>query len=96
MPAGTKAFGLFIYGQGAGEAIKATVFDPTGKQVWEKDNITLPEMCAPEQAPPAKDQVWRLHLSKPSGTTYEDNYVDVRGVPPFLARDPRALLTIAK
>lgn len=96
VPAGTKEFGVFIYGQGAGEAIKATVFDPTGKQVWEKDNITLPEMCAPEQAPPAEDQVWRLRLTKPSGTTYEDNFVDLRGIPPFLARDPRALLTISK
>jgi hypothetical protein len=96
VPAGTKEFGVFIYGQGEGEAIKATVFDPTGKQVWEKDNITLPQMCAPEQAPPTEDQVWRLQLSKPTGTTYEDNYVDLRGVPPFLARDPRALLTIGE
>jgi hypothetical protein len=96
VPAGTRSFGVFIYGQGDAEAIKATVFDPTGKQVWQKDNIALPQMCAPEQAPPTEDQIWRLQLSKPTGTICEDNCVDLRGIPPFLARDPRALLTIGK
>ena len=96
VPAGTAQVGLFLYGQGAGEAIKATVFDADGKLVWEKDNITLPEMCAPDLPAPARDQIWRLRLSKPTGTTYEDNYVDLRGIPPFLARDPRALLTVGK
>jgi hypothetical protein len=92
VPAGTPEVGLLIYGEGAGEAIKATVFDPAGNQVWEKDNITLPEMWSPEQAAPKQDQVWRLRLSRPTGVTYEDNYVDIRGIPPFLARDPQALL----
>jgi hypothetical protein len=92
VPAGTREFGLLFYGEGEGEAIKATVFDAAGKQVWEKDRITLPEMCAPDVRTVAEDEVWRVRLSKPTGIVCEDNYVDIRGIPPFLARDPKALL----
>jgi len=92
VPAGTQEFGLLIYGEGRLEAVKASVFDPSGEMVWEKDRITRPEMFAPERPPPAQDEVWRLRLSRPSGVICEDNYVDLRGIPPFLARDARALL----
>ncbi len=92
VPAGTKKFGALVYGEGKGEAIKAALFDPAGNQTHEKDNIILPEMFAPDAPPAAQDQVWRLRLSSPSSGTCEDNYVDLRGVPPFLSRNPGALL----
>ncbi|NOY81307.1 MAG: right-handed parallel beta-helix repeat-containing protein [Kiritimatiellaeota bacterium] len=92
VPAGTRKFGLIFYGEGRGEAVKATVYNAAGKQVWQKDRITLPIMYASETEPPASDQVWRVRLERPTGITCEDNYVDMRGVPPFLARDPRGLL----
>jgi len=91
VPAGTKEFGVLVYGD-TGEAIKATVFDPTGQQVWEQDTITLPVQFSPDRLAPATDEVWRLRLSKPGGMVCEDNCVDLRGIPPFLARDPRGLL----
>ena len=92
VPMGTREFGLLIYGAGKGEAIKAAVFDPAGRQVWEKDRITLPEMFAPEPARAEEDQLWRLRLSKPTGVGCEDHYVELRGIPPFLAQDPEGLL----
>ena len=73
--------------------IENTVMKNTaGKLVWEKDRITLPEMFAPELGPPEKDQVWRLRLQKPTGVVCEDYYVELRGIPPFLAPSPKGLL----
>ena len=92
VPAGTRQFGLIFYGEGRGEAIKAAVFNPAGKPVWERDRITLPQMFSQEMQPTDTDQVWRLQLSRPTGIACEDNYVDIRGIPPLLARDPRGLL----
>ena len=83
---------MIFYGEGRGEAIKATVFDPAGKPVWERDRITLPQMFSQEIQPTDTDRVWRLQLSRATGITCEDNYVDIRGIPPLLARDPRGLL----
>ena len=92
VPTGTKEFGVMVYGQGAGEAIKATVFDPSGKDVWSHDNIALPELF--DHVPTASEQgsVWRLQLAPPSGTTCEDFYVELRGIPPFLSARPDMLV----
>ncbi|MFV2066094.1 MAG: right-handed parallel beta-helix repeat-containing protein [Pirellulales bacterium] len=92
VPAGTTRFGLIVYGEGRGEAVMATVFDPAGNQVWQKKRITLPEMFSRELQPAERDQVWRLQLSRPAGIACEDYYVDIRGIPPLLARNPRGLL----
>jgi hypothetical protein len=96
VPAGTAQFGLLIYGESKGEAIAAAIHDPAGNLVWERDPITLPELFAPQVPAASRDQVWRLRLSLPTGLSCEDNYVDLRGIPPFLARDPRALLTVKR
>jgi hypothetical protein len=92
VPAGTGEFGLLVYGDSKSEAVRATIFDPSGRQVWEKDRITLPEMFAPERATAREDEVWRLRLSRPTGITCEDYCVELRGIPPFLAQSPEALL----
>ena len=96
LPAGTRQFGLIFYGEGRGEAIKATVFEPSGKKAWEKDRITFPVMFSPKKRPAGTDQIWRLQLNRPSGITCEDNYVDIRGIPPLLALDPSGLMKPAK
>ena len=96
VPPGTKEFGVLVYGQGAGEAIKATVFDAAGEQVWEQDNIALPQLF--DHAPTAAQQggVWRLRLALPSGTTCEDFHIDLRGIPPFLSVRPDMLVKPAQ
>jgi len=76
--------------------VAATVYDPAGNLVWERDPITLPVMCAPDVAAAPRDEAWRLRLSPPTGIVCEDYFVDLRGIPPFLARDPRALLTVQR
>ncbi|MCK5804531.1 MAG: right-handed parallel beta-helix repeat-containing protein [Lentisphaeria bacterium] len=96
VPAGTKEFGLLVYGEGTGEGVKATVFDEKGIKVWEKDDITRPQMFASTTPPPVRDEVWRLRLERATNIMCEDNYVDMRGIPPFLSRDPKALLKVAK
>ena len=96
VPPGTKEFGVMVYGQGAGEAVKATIHDPSGKNVWSHDNITLPRLF--DHVPTAEQQgsAWRLQLARPSGTTCEDFSVDLRGIPPFLSTRPDMLIKPAE
>jgi hypothetical protein len=91
VPPGTTEFGVKVSGEG-GEAVKATVFDATGKQVWTEDNIT--EACMFDTVRPAKPQgeVWSVQLDRPSKAPFEDYFVDLRGVPPILGFSPQALL----
>lgn len=96
VPAGTKQFSIVVYGEGRGEAIDAAIFDPSGKKIWAKQAITLPDQCAPDMTAPSRDEVWRLQLQRPKTITCEDNYVDVRGIPPFLASDPDGLLNVRR
>ncbi|MFA6816125.1 MAG: right-handed parallel beta-helix repeat-containing protein [Lentisphaeria bacterium] len=93
VPAGTKRFGLLFYGDGTSEGIRATIFNAAGEQIWDQDEITRPKMFAYEKVT-EKDEVWKVLLRKPTGIVCEDNYVDFRGIPPFFARDPRALLRV--
>jgi len=96
VPEGVREFGLIFYGQGRGEAVRAAIYAPDGRKVWEKDRITLPVMFAPDTVEARENQIWRVRLSRPTGITCEDNYVDIRGIPPFLGPDPRGLLVPAK
>jgi len=95
VPAGTKEFGVRIYGEGLGEGVKAALINPAGAVVQEKDNITRAEMFAVELAQPAQGEIWSLKIDKPSGVAMEDYYVDLRGVPPLLAPAPECLLAPA-
>ncbi len=92
VPAGARRFGVLLHGEGRAEGVRATIFDPSGKQVWAKKCIILPEMFAPKRTPPRRDEVWRIRLQAPAGVTCEDNYLDLRGIPPFVSPDPRGLL----
>ncbi|MEW6359558.1 MAG: right-handed parallel beta-helix repeat-containing protein [Planctomycetota bacterium] len=92
VPTGAKEFGIKVFGEGDGEGVGATIFDPDGRKLWEKPTITMPEqfVCTPE--PSQTGKAWRITIAKPVGTTMEDFYVDVQGVPPFLAFTPKAAL----
>jgi parallel beta helix pectate lyase-like protein len=92
VPSGTREFGLKIYGEGAGEAVAAAVFDPDGNKVWEKPAITAPEQFVASPTPAQTAKAWKVRFAKPQGTAMEDFHVELQGIPPFLSTDPNSLL----
>ena len=86
VPEGTKEFGLRFCGEGS-ERVKATVFDPSGAQVWMQDNIE--EMTAFDAT---ISGVWKIKLDRPAIGTFEDFFVTILGIPPLLGFAPELLL----
>ncbi len=91
VPAGTREFGVKVFGEG-GESAKATVFDPSGKAVWSQDNIDAAQMYDTTRPAGAAGEVWRVKIEKPSGAAFEDYSVDLRGVPAILGMSPEGLM----
>jgi len=92
VPAGTKEFGLRLYGEGLGEGIKATLMNAQGEVVETKDNITRTDQLVVELAQPSPGETWSVKLEKPSGVAMEDFYLDPVGIPPLLAPAKECLL----
>ncbi len=76
VPPGTTEFGVRVAGQGPGEAIKAALIDPQGEVFGEVDNQFQTHQFEVELDPPSQGEVWTLRLEAPSGSTWEDHYVD--------------------
>ncbi|NPV47091.1 MAG: hypothetical protein HPY69_09025 [Armatimonadetes bacterium] len=91
VPPRTPEFGVKLFGEGSGEGIKAALYDPDGQLVGEQDNITQAyqfEVARPEP----EGRVWRVELSPATIAFHEDHYLDLFGIPPFLAGVPEAVL----
>jgi hypothetical protein len=92
VPPGVTEFGVRISGEGAGEAIGAALINPLGETMEEVDNQFQTHQFEVELPDPSEGQVWALQLRKPTATTWEDHYVDLRGVPPLLTPAGIALI----
>ena len=92
VPAKTREFGVKVYGQVAGEGVKAGLINAAGQVVEERDNITTPHLFVVERQPSRSGEAWRIRTDRPSGMILEDYYVDLFGVPPLLAATREALL----
>jgi hypothetical protein len=92
VPAGTREFGVKLYGEGTGEGIKAALYGPDEELVEEKDDIAAAHQFTIELPEGAKGEVYHLKLSKATNVFLEDYYLDVLGVPPLLAPSREALL----
>lgn len=91
VPPRTPEFGVKLFGEGSGEGIKAALYDRDGQLVGEQDNITQAyqfEVARPEP----EGRVWRVELSPATIAFHEDHYLDLFGIPPFLAGVPEAVL----
>lgn len=84
VPPGTTEFAVRIAGAGPAEAIKATLIGPDGSVFGEVDNQFQTHQFEVELEQPSAGEVWTLRLDPPSASTWEDHYVDLRGVPPLL------------
>ena len=65
---------------------------PDGETRWERDNITLPEQFHCTVSPEHAGRAWCLRFDRPTDGTYEDFYVDLRGIPPFLSTNAETLV----
>ncbi|TWU26276.1 hypothetical protein Pla52o_01290 [Novipirellula galeiformis] len=90
VPAGTKAFGVKVFGEGT-ESVGAAILNPKGTKVWENSAITVPEQYVGAPAS-GEGEIWTLRISKPASGTMEDYFVELQGIPPWIATDPSSLL----
>ena len=81
VPAGVEQFAVRFWGSGDLERVSATVFDPSGAQVWKQDDISTAQSYQVQRNDSKRDEVWRIGLSRPKVGVLEDHYVELRGVP---------------
>lgn len=91
VPKDTEAFALRVTGEGPGERVKATLRDPSGKVVEQKDDIEAHQFLV-ESPGSSTGAVWSLRLEKPTIGVLEDVYVELQGLPPVLSVSPEAAL----
>jgi hypothetical protein len=96
VPAGVQECAVRFWGEGDLERVSAAVFDPSGAQVWKQDDISAAQSCRIQRQDSARDEVWRLTLSRPKVGVLEDHYVELRGIPTLLGFRPDGLLVPAK
>lgn len=96
VPKGTREFGIRVSGEGVGEAIRAQLVNPQGQVIQEVDNTAQTHQFEVTLPAPSAGEAWSLRLAKPSAMTWEDHYVDLRGVLPLLAPSREALLVPAE
>ena len=93
VPPGTKEFGVRVRGE-PGEAIKASVVDPSGKTVWTEDVIVNAVQFDRTAQEGKIDGLWQIVLERPSRLAFEDNKVTILGVAPLLGLNPKQLLVL--
>jgi hypothetical protein len=91
VPDGTREFGVRLLGDGAGEGVKATLRNPSGNVVAQRDNITDLFQFTVE-TPQGTPGIWSLTLDRPTGLTLEDFSVGLVGIPPLFAPTRAAAL----
>ena len=84
LPQGTVVFAFGVAGEGDGEAVKATVTDPSGKAVWTQDAVTQMERFTATEGQGTAGGLWQLKVERPGKGGFEDFHVELLGVPAFL------------
>jgi hypothetical protein len=84
VPRGTGVFSLGAAGEGEGEAVKLTVIDPAGAEVWTKDDIIPMERFTAAEGQGAKGGLWQMRIERPGAEGFKNFYVVVLGAPGYL------------
>ncbi len=96
VPPGSGEFGIRLWGEGA-EGLKATIFDPAGNQVWQKDDISAVEQFVGTAEQGRAGGVWKLRVEAPTNLpVIEDHFIRIYGIPPFIGLAPELLLAPAR
>ena len=97
VPSGTEAFGVHIRGRvKAGQGVKASIVDPTGRTVWSADNICAAVQFEQTARTGKIEGVWKIVLAKPSELAFGSVNVTILGVPPLVGLSPKQLLVLQK
>lgn len=92
VPAGTKEFGIKLWGEGMGEGVKATLVNAAGRQVGQKDDVTHAEQFEIALPDASRGEIWSLRTERASHINLEDYYINLLGIPPLVAPSPEAVL----
>lgn len=96
VPADVEQWAVMIIGGGSGEAVNATLYNPSGKKVWDKQSIEKQTFFVGNRRKSHSGELWRLNLNKPTKGFFEDHSVQLLGVPSVLSLTPEAMLVPAK
>ena len=92
VPPKTSAFCVNFWGEGA-EGLKVTIYDLAGKQLWQKDDISLIEQFCDEGELAQTGGVFRVHIEAPTHlATIEDYCIRLAGIPPYIGLAPNLLM----
>lgn len=84
-PRGTQQLALRMQGEGEAERVGVAVFDPTGRELWTRPNLSQAEHQIYQPQNASNDSVWRCKFSLPQTGVLEDHYLELRGVPPLIS-----------
>jgi hypothetical protein len=96
VPAGVREFVVKVAGGNPGELVKATLINPDGRILEEKDNIGTAHRFHVVRSDTSKGESWSIRFARPSQAVLEDFYVSLRGIPPVLASTKETLLIPVK
>jgi len=96
VPEGLTLFGVRIWGEGVGEGVQATLLRPDERVFGTVDDQVQTYQFEVELDQPSPGEVWTLRTAPPSHTTWEDFYVDLRGIPPLLTPAGAAMVVAAE
>ncbi len=83
-------------GDNAFENIRAELINPNGKIVDSIDNISAAYQFDINLNKQHTGQIWKLKLSKPKNSAWEDHFVNIFGIPPILAPSQQAIFIPTK
>jgi len=88
VPKGAGVFAFSVSGEGDVEAVKATVYNPSGQVVWMRDAITQAERFTTPEKSVQADGLWQVKAERPARGVFEDFYVEALGVLGYLFLNP--------
>ena len=96
VPENTPEFSIQFTGEGA-EGLKATIWDPDGTQLWQKDDISVTEQFVGEGDIARKGGIFKVRIDKPTHLpVIEDHFIRIDGVPSLISPAPELLMKPAK
>jgi len=95
VPAGVASFDVRLWGEGVGEGVNATLVGPDGEVFESAEDVVQTSQFEVDLDEPSHGEVWVLQTEPPSHMTWEDFYVDLRGIPPLLTPAGAPLLVPA-
>jgi len=99
IPAGLTETYVQVMGQGKGEFVKGTLYDPNGKEVESNGKINgeEPHRFVIKRPANAPAEVWSVHMGPPTDGYFEDGYILLSpDLVPVVTLRPDAVFTLTR